>query len=242
MMDTSAVLRQPKENKRLSIVIPALNEEEGIGKTIQAIPKEELQEMGYDVEVIVVDNGSEDQTGELARRAGAEVVFEPRRGYGSAFKAGFSHAKGDFIATADADATYPVEDITRLVEILEDEALDFLTTNRFAFLESGAMSLRNRLGNNVLALATRMFFGLDMRDPESGMWVFRKSILSSLKLTSDSWPFSHEIKIEACYFNKCRWKEVVIRYRARSGETKLLSGWKVGLVDLLHLMKKRISR
>jgi hypothetical protein len=242
MMDVHAVLGQPKENKRLSIVIPALNEEEGIGKTIQAIPKEQLQVMGYDVEVIVVDNGSEDQTSELARRAGAEVVFEPRRGYGSAFKAGFSRAKGDFIATADADATYPVEGIPRLVKILEDEALDFLTTNRFALLESCAMSFRNRLGNNVLALATRILFGLNMKDPESGMWVFRKSILSSLKLTSDSWPFSHEIKIEACYFNKCRWKEVAIRYRARSGKTKLLSGWKVGLVDLLHLMKKRISR
>ena len=242
MMDTEAVFRQPQGNKRLSIVIPALNEEEGIGKTIQTIPKELLQAMGYDVEVIVVDNGSEDQTSELARRAGAEVVFEPRRGYGSAFKAGFSRARGDLIATADADATYPVEDITRLVKILEDEALDFLTTNRFALLESCAMSFRNRLGNNVLALATRILFGLNMRDPESGMWVFRKSILSSLKLTSDSWPFSHEIKIEACYFNKCRWKEVAIRYRTRSGQTKLLSGWKVGLVDLLHLMKKRISR
>jgi hypothetical protein len=222
----------------MSIVIPALNEEEGIGKTIQAIPKEELQEMGYDVEVIVVDNGSEDQTSELARRAGVEVIFEPRRGYGSAFRAGFSHAKGDLIA----DAIYPVEDITSLVEILEDEALDFLTTNRFAFLENGAMSFRNRLGNNVLALATRVLFGLNMRDPESGMWFFRKSILSSLKLTSDSWPFSHEIKIEACYFSKCRWKEVAIRYRARSGKTKLLNGCEVGVVDLLHLMKKRISR
>ena len=242
MMDTEAVFRQPQGNKRLSIVIPALNEEEGIGKTIQAIPKEQLQGMGYDVEVIVVDNGSEDQTSELARRAGAEVVFEPRRGYGSAFKAGFSRARGDLIATADADATYPVEDITRLVKILEDEALDFLTTNRFALLESCAMSFRNRLGNNVLALATRILFGLNMKDPESGMWVFRKSILSSLKLTSDSWPFSHEIKIEACYFNKHRWKEVAIRYRARSGQTKLLSGWKVGLVDLLHLMRKRIKR
>jgi hypothetical protein len=239
-MDTHTAFGQSKEKRRMSIVIPALNEEEGIGKTIQAIPKEELQEMGYDVEVIVVDNGSEDQTSELGRRVGVEVIFEPRRGYGSAFRAGFSHAKGDLVAAADA--TYPVEDITRLVEILENEALDFLTTNRFAFLESGAMSFRNRLGNNVLALATRMFFGLDMRDPESGMWVFRKSILSSLKLTSDSWPFSHEIKIEACYFSKRRWKEVAIRYRARSGQTKLLSGWKVGLVDLLHLMKKRISR
>jgi len=242
MVDTYNVSKQPKENKRLSIIIPALNEEEGIGKTIQAIPREQLQEMGYDVEVIVVDNGSEDQTSDLARRAGAEVISEPRRGYGSAFKAGFSRARGNLIATADADATYSVEDITRLVKILEDEALDFLTTNRFALLEDGAMSFRNRLGNNVLALAMRILFGLNLRDSQSGMWVFRKNILSRLKLTSDSWPFSQEIKIEACYFSRCRWKEIAIRYRARSGQSKLLNGWKVGLINLLHLAKKRIKR
>jgi glycosyltransferase involved in cell wall biosynthesis len=241
-MDTYAVVRQPKENKRLSIVIPALNEEVGIGKTIQAIPKEQLQEMGYDVEIIVVDNGSEDQTGELARRAGAEVVFEPRQGYGRAFKAGFSHAKGDLIATADADASYPLEDIPRLVKILEDEALDFLTTNRFVLLEKGAMPFRNRVGNNALALAMRILFGLNMRDSQSGMWFFRKNILSRLKLTSDSWPFSQEIKIEACYFDKCRWREVGIRYVARSGQSKLLNAWKVGLINLLHLAKKRAIR
>ena len=95
----------------ISIVIPALNERDGIIKTVQAIPTRELERIGYEVQVVVVDNGSDDGTGELARQAGAEVVSEPRLGYGSAFKAGFAHAKGDIIATADADATYPWEEV-----------------------------------------------------------------------------------------------------------------------------------
>ncbi len=228
--------------KKVSIVIPALNEGDGINKTIQAMPKAELQDMGYEVQVLVVDNGSNDGTGDLARRAGAEVVFEPRRGYGRAFKTGFAQAQGDIIATADADATYPVEDIPRLVRILEEEKLDFLTTNRFALMDKDAMSFRNKVGNTILSLAVRVLFRLNVRDPESGMWVFRKEVLDKLRLGSDIWPFSHELKLEACYFNKHRWKEVPIRYGARIGETKLLSGWKVGFTDLFHIIKKRIIR
>lgn len=79
-----------------------------------------------------MDNGLSDGTGELAKEAGAEVIFAPKRGYGRAFKAGFAHARGNIIAMVDADATYPAEDIPRLVGILEQEKLDCLTSNRFA--------------------------------------------------------------------------------------------------------------
>ena len=235
------------DNKRLrmskiSIVIPALNESDGIEKTIQAIPRHELENMGYEVQILVIDNGSSDGTGELARRAGAEVITEPRRGYGKAYMVGFANAVGEIIATADADLTYPIEDIPRLLAILEQEELDFLTTNRFALMRKGAMSFRNRLGNRVLSLTVRLLFGLNMRDPESGMWVFRRDILDNLRLDSNIWPFSHELKLEACYFNKCRWRELPIQYRVRAGKTKLLSGWEVGFTDLFHIIKKRIIR
>ena len=224
----------------ISIVIPALNEQDGIGKTIHAIPKAELEDMGYEVQVLVVDNGSNDGTAELAREAGAEVVFEPRRGYGNAYKAGFANARGDIIATADADATYPVEDIPRLLKILEQEKLDFLTTNRFALMENGAMSFRNKVGNSILSLTTRLLFGINIKDSQSGMWVFKRNILDRLVLKSNT-PLSQELKIEACHFYRCRWKEVLIKYNPRLGEVKL-GGWKVGLGNLLHLFKKRLIR
>ena len=226
--------------KTISIVIPAQNERDGIEQTIRAIPKDELERMDYEVQILVVDNDSNDGTGELAKKAGAEVIFEPRHGYGSAYKAGFAHARGDVIATADADATYPVEDIPRLVEILEKENLDFLTTDRFALMDKNAMSFRNKVGNTILSLTMRLLFGLDIKDSQSGMWVFRRSILSKLRLTSNT-PLSQELKIEACHFAKCRWREILIRYQPRTGKAKL-GGWKVGTTNLLHLFKKRLVR
>lgn len=232
--------------KSISVVIPAWNERDGIEKTIKAIPRDELESAGYEVQILVVDGGSDDGTMELAREMGAEVIVEPRRGYGRAYKTGFAHARGDIIATADADGTYPVEDIPRLARILEEERLDFVTTNRFAQMEKGAMSFRNKLGNMVLAVETRLLFGLHIKDPESGMWVFQRNILDRLKLNSNSNTFSHEIKIEACYFNKCRWREVPINYKARSGvSVKLTSGWngwKAGFADLFHIARNRIIR
>jgi glycosyltransferase involved in cell wall biosynthesis len=228
--------------KKISIVIPALNERDGIEKAIHAIPKEKLEAMGYEVEILVADNGSDDGSAELARKAGAKVVVEPRRGYGRAYKTGFAHATGEVIATADADASYPMKYIAELVTILEEDNLGFLTTNRFPLMDKGALSLQHKIGNTILSLAVRLLFQVNMRDPESGMWVFRKDILNKLRLGSDAWPFSHELKLEACYFNKCRWKEVPIKYTARVGKTKLVGSWKIGFADLFHIMKKRIIR
>ena len=227
---------------KISIIIPALNEERGIRQTILAISRRELEEMGYEVQILVIDGNSQDKTRELAQEAGAEVILEPRCGYGRAYKTGFAHAKGEIIATADADGSYSVQAIPKLVQTLETKNLEFITTNRFPLMESRAMSPRNKLGNYILFLAIRFCFGLNMRDPESGMWVFKKDILNKLRLGSDSWPFSHELKIEACYYNKCRWKEVPIQYKTRLGKTKLVNGWKVGFTDLYHIMRKRVIR
>jgi glycosyltransferase involved in cell wall biosynthesis len=227
--------------KKISIVIPALNEEEGIANTIKAIPYTELEDMGYQIQTLVVDNGSSDGTGEIARRAGAEVVFEPRRKYGYAYKAAFAKATGEIIATADADMTYPLEDIPKLVKILELENLDFITTNRFADMEKGAMSCIHRFGNEILNISTRILFGLRIKDTQSGMWIFRKNILSQVKLKNNSMAFSEEIKIEACFFLKCAWREIPIRYKARVGQVKLKT-WRNGFGNLFYLIKKRITR
>jgi len=224
----------------ISVVIPALNEKDGIVQTILAIPKAELESAGYEVQILVVDNGSTDGTAELARKVGAQVVHEPKRGYGCAIKAGFRQAKGDIIVTFDADGTYPPDHIPSLLAILEQENLDFLTTNRFAFMKDGAMSLRNKIGNTILTLTMKILFGLKVKDSQSGMWVFRRRILNDLKLKSNI-PLSQELKLEACYFAKCRWKEVPIEYRQRVGNVKL-GGWKVGLGNLFHLFKKRFIR
>lgn len=226
---------------KISVIIPALNEEEAIEGVIQAIPKDELCSMGFDVQILVVDGNSQDRTRELASKAGAEVIVELRRGYGRAYKTGFAIAAGDIIATADADLTYPVEDIPKFVRMLQDENLDFITTNRFAYMDKDAMSFRNQIGNGVLNLATRLLFHLNLKDSQSGMWIFRKDILDRLVLKSDKMSFSEELKTEACHFAKCRWKEMPIQYKARVGKIKL-RGWRDGFQNLLYLVKKRFVR
>ena len=231
--------------KSISIVIPALNEEEGIVKTINAIPKAELMNNGYEIQILVVDGKSSDNTVERAKEAGAEVIIEPKPGYGRAYKTGFAHAKGEIIVTTDADGTYPVEDIPRLVQILKHQNLEFITTNRLSLIDNKTMSFRNRVGNNILAIETRLLFGLNIKDPESGMWTFNRNILEKLELKSDNNTFSHEIKIEACHYSKCRWLEVPVQYKLRSGTTKLTNGWdgwKGGLTNLFHIITKRLIR
>lgn len=226
----------------LSIIIPTMNEAEGIGKTLQDIPIEKINNIGYEVQIIIVDTNSTDKTTEIASKLGAEIVSEPHRGYGRAYKTGFSQAKGEIIATADADGTYPTAEIPHLLEILISENLDFLNASRFPLSDKGAMFLKNRIGNLLLTWTARLLFGIKTQDIESGMWVFRKAILDSIQIKSDSHQFSHEIKIEAYRYNRFHWGEVTIPYKPRLGEVKLPTGWKGGFVNLFDIIRKRFVR
>src|SRR5687767_6208508 len=100
---------------RISFVIPALNERDGIRKTIERIPRKELEQAGHHVEILVVDGNSKDGTPDEARKAGAKVIVDARPGYGRAYKTGFAAATGDVIVTGDADGTYPFEDTFELL-------------------------------------------------------------------------------------------------------------------------------
>lgn len=218
----------------ISVVIPTMNEEKSVGLVIEEI-RAALQ--GKDeAEILIVDTNSKDRTREIATSLGAVVIDEPRRGYGRAYKTGFERAKGATIVTLDADMTYPASDIPRLVEMLESEDVDFITTDRFANMEEGAMGLKHRVGNWVLSSTTRLLFGVKVRDSQSGMWVFKRSVLGRIVLESDGMAMSEEIKIEA--FRKAKAVEVPITYRTRVGEVKLNS-WRDGLGNLKFLFKKR---
>jgi len=219
---------------KLSVVIPTMNEEKSIGPVIDEVRT--AVGGSRELEILVVDTDSKDRTREIAAGKGATVIDEPRRGYGRAYKTGFEKATGDFIATLDADMTYPGCDIPKLLEMLEQEHLDFITTNRFASMEKGAMSAKHRFGNWVLSATARLLFGVRLMDSQSGMWVFRRECLPKLDLRSDGMAFSEELKIEA--FKKLRAREVPISYRLRVGEVKLRS-WKDGLGNLKYLFEKR---
>ena len=222
-----------RQNLKLSLVIPCYNEQDGVREVIGRCPP--------DVdEIVVVDNNSTDRTAEVARSLGAVVVSEKRPGYGAAYKAGLSAARGDVVVTLDGDGTYPPEAIPQLVDTLVERRLDFLSACRFPLADRRAMSPTNRFGNWVLTATAMMLFFQPIRDSQSGMWVFRRSILDRLRVTSDGMPFSQEIKLEAI-LRGFRFGEEHIAYGARIGEVKLQK-WRDGWLNLSFLFRKRLGR
>jgi glycosyltransferase involved in cell wall biosynthesis len=211
----------------VSVIIPTLNEQSGIEKTIASIPKSELQnKLGYELEVIVIDGESTDSTAEIAQKMGAKVIVEKRRGYGRALKSGFADAKGQIIVTIDADNTYPTGSIPEYIHELERGDYDFITINRFSSLEEGAMSFTRITGNKLLTLITRVIYSIDLKDSQSGMWIMKKDFACSIKMDSDGMSFSEEIKIIA--FKFFRSKEIDGKYYSRTGDAKLRvlnDGW-----------------
>jgi glycosyltransferase involved in cell wall biosynthesis len=225
-------------HQMISIVIPALNEEKAIARTINEIPLKELEKMGYKCEILVVDGGSTDKTREIARRCGARVIVEPRLGYGIAYKTGFANARGDIIITLDGDFSYPAHLIPYLVRLLENGKYDFISTNRMENFAKGSMSQVHLLGNKLLTYFAKVLFRVSLKDSQSGMWVFRKNILDKVVLSSKGMSFSEEIKIVA--FSLFRSAEVPIPYRKRIGKQKLRTVID-GLKNLAYLFNLRLS-
>lgn len=226
--------------KKVSFVIPALNEEKAIKKVIKEIPISKLKKIGYSTEIVIVDNGSTDKTGHIARQNGATVFVQPVRGYGNAYKAGFANATGDIIITGDADCTYPFKNALAFLEILENEKLDFINTNRLNNVDKENMHWTHEFGNHFLTRICRILWrGFPFRDSQSGMWIFKKNIWSKLHVKSSGMPFSQELKAEA--FRKgFKCKEIDIEYRARVGEVKL-RGFKDAVGNTVHLFVKKFG-
>jgi hypothetical protein len=222
------------KGQSITVIIPCLNEEQGIENVLRAMPD-------FVDEVIVVDNGSTDLTSEVARSLGAQVIREDVRGYGRSYKRGFAGAKGDLIVTLDGDHSYPADALSYLIEAFLHLNVDFLNASRFPVRDSRGMSFRNKIGNLILSLAMSILFLHWVRDSQSGMWVFRRSILKEMKLESDGMSFSEEIKIEALRSSKIRFGEIAIMYSSRLGESKL-NPWKDGLGNLWFLVGKRFFR
>ncbi|PNX46684.1 MAG: glycosyl transferase family 2 [Thermoplasmata archaeon M11B2D] len=228
---------------KVSIVIPAINEERGIGKTIGAVNADYFKHHNWDLEIILVDGNSTDRTREIASEKGARVIVEKRKGYGRAYKTGFAAATGDIIVTGDADATYPFHMIHQYIQLLLDHQLDFVTTDRFAELKHGSMSLKHRFGNLTLAWTLRILFLINLRDSQSGMWIFRRDALSKIQPLDEfnnGMPFSEEIKIEMFKNKRIKTKEIPSTLFAREGQVKLES-FKDGIKNLRFLFKKRVT-
>src|SRR3954447_11507297 len=228
-VDTSAA--QP----RVSVVIPCLNEAENIEECVTRAVRV-MAEGGINGEVIVADNGCDDGSPEIAKNAGALVVHEPRRGYGSAYLAGFAAARGDYVVMADADLTYDWSEIPHFVEKLDDGA-DLVMGDRMDNIHPGAMPWLHRyVGNPILSGILNLFFRTGVRDAHCGMRGFRRSVLPTLDLRTTGMEFASEMVIRASK-ERLAISQIPIEYHPRGGQSKLSSfrdGWRHLRFLLVH--------
>ena len=227
---------------KVSFVIPALNEEGIVGKTIKSIPVDEIEEAGYDVEIIVVNNNSTYNTAQEAKDAGATVFLEKNRGYGNAYIRGFKEATGDIIIMGDADGTYPLEQSMDFINYIVDDGSDFVIGSRFkGTIEKGAMpALHQYIGNPLLTKMLNILFNSEYSDTHCGMRAFTKDALHKMNLTAPGMEFAVEMVIEAREKN-LNIKEIPISYKKRGGGEAKLSSFTDGWRHVKYMLKRRFG-
>ena len=219
----------------VSVVIPCLNEAENIEECVRRA-SEAMERAGIPGEVVVSDNDSEDGSAELAAAAGARVVHEPRRGYGSAYLAGFAAARGEFIVMGDADLTYDFDEIPRFLAELQDGA-DMVIGDRMKNIHPGAMPWLHRyVGNPLLSGFLNVLFRTGVSDAHCGMRAVRTDKLEQLDLRTTGMEFASEMVIRAAK-EDLDIRQFPIEYHPRGGESKLSSfrdGWRHLRFLLVH--------
>jgi glycosyltransferase involved in cell wall biosynthesis len=230
-----AQLRDPAVAPLVSVVIPCLNEAGTIQECVRRA-RSALDANHLVGEIVVVDNGSEDRSGELAAAAEAHVVFEPERGYGSAYLAGLAAARGRYVVMADADLTYDFAEIPRFVAELEAGA-DMVVGNRMHNIHPGAMPWHHRyIGNPLLSGFLNLLFRTGVDDAHCGMRALRRDVLPRLDLRTTGMEFASEMVIRAAK-EKLVVRQFPIEYHPREGESKLSSfrdGWRHLRFLLVH--------
>ncbi len=198
----------------IAVVIPALDEEQAIGKVLRDIPEGASQ-------VVVVDNGSRDRTAEVARGLGAEVVAEPRRGYGQACLTGIAQLdRPDIVVFLDGDySDYPEEMSALVAPLLTGEADMVIGSRTLGQREKGALLLQARFGNWLSTLLIRLLFGVSFTDL-GPFRALRFDALQRLAMQDRDFGWTVEMQVKAARLG-LRAVEVPVRYRRRIGTSKI---------------------
>ena len=198
----------------IAVVIPALDEEQAIGKVLRDIPEGASQ-------VVVVDNGSRDRTAEVARGLGAEVVAEPRRGYGQACLTGIAQLdRPDIVVFLDGDySDYPEEMSELVAPLLAGEADMVIGSRTLGQREKGALLPQARFGNWLSTLLIRLLFGVSFTDL-GPFRALRFDALQRLAMQDRDFGWTVEMQVKAARLG-LRAVEVPVRYRRRIGTSKI---------------------
>lgn len=220
---------------QISVVIPALNEDESIGQVLAAIPGENL------LEILVVDGGSSDGTAAIAETGGATVISQPRRGYGYACASGLAAARGEIVVFMDADGADDPQDISELVAPLLDRKAEMVLGSRLAgHVESGAMAWHQRTGNRLSAWLIHRLYGLPLTDLSPFRAVLRDK-LQALDMQEMTYGWPTEMIAKAARHG-WRIQEIPVGYRNRLGGKSKISGTWKGSVLATYFILRTIVR
>ncbi len=221
--------------KKISFYLPCRNEAGHLPEEIKRIPS-------FVDEIIIVSNRSTDNTVEVSKGLGLTTIVDDRVkggiGYGYAHMTGLTAATGDIIITADADGTYPIEDLATMIDHMIDHGVDFLSCNRYPVKEKDQIGWILQCGVKTLNLEVRILYGLPIHDILSGMWLLNKEVRDKLPLTEGDWNLSPQIKLLAAEHKDIAFKEFHIGVNIRMGRTKQ-QYFKTGMKHLFWIAKNR---
>lgn len=205
----------------VSVVMPCLNEAMGVGKCVEKAMKA-IAAMGVAGEVVVVDNGSTDDSAKIAAAAGARVIHEPRRGYGSAYLRGFAEARGKYMVMGDSDDTYDFSTIADFIKPLRDDGFDMVMGTRLkGKILPGAMPWSHRwIGNPILSGMLKLLYHTRISDSHCGMRSFTREAYQRMRLQTTGMEFASEIVVNSLRA-QLKIHELPITYYPRIGESKL---------------------
>ncbi len=208
------------EQIEVSVVMPCLNEAEGIGQCVLQA-RDAIERASLNGEVVVADNGSEDNSAEIAAGAGARVVHQPARGYGNAYIKGLTEARGKYIVMGDSDGTYDFSLIPQLLEPLR-QGYDMVMGSRIkGHIEPGAMPWTHRhIGVPLLTFVLNLITGSRVSDAHTGLRAFTREALEKMDLNTGGMEFASEMILKAAR-EKLKIAEVPIHYLPRKGKSKL---------------------
>jgi glycosyltransferase involved in cell wall biosynthesis len=211
--------------KKVAVVIPCYNEAAGIAQVIAKLPHDKLKYHDLQLKTYVVDNNSSDNTATVAKKAGATVIRETKKGKGNALRAGFRGvpSDADYVVMLDGDNTYSPEEIMRVIEPLRSDFCDAVIGSRLGGrIQTSAMSRLNRFGNKVFTTAVCILYGANITDVLTGYFAWKKPILDELEPHIKSTGFAIEMEmITKMARLGFQMTSVPISYNPRAGESHL---------------------
>ncbi len=211
--------------KKITLMIPCYNEEKGIGQVVKSVPKKKLKKLGYVTDVLVIDNNSSDKTSQVAKKAGARVVFEGKQGKGNALQTGFKSLLKDtaIVAMIDGDDTYNVAELDKLIKPLIEKKSDIVMGSRLnGGLQKGAMTKVNYFGNQMFSFMARQLYDKNVEDLETGFVAWNRKVADKISkhLEEERFGIEPELLAKAKKFDY-RIYTVSITYRRRLGDSSL---------------------